>query len=526
MDDAETLRTELEAAQRELARLRHDRDRWRKALEDALYGYDVVDAEGRFVYANAAYLRMWGYASLDELVGTSPVAHCVDPETPARLIGAALRDGHTTQEFQARRKDGSTFDVLMAIQTSTADDGSTVFVGTSLDVSELSHLRNELHQLQKVEALGGLAAGVAHDFNNLLVPIQGYVDLAIEDPRLPEDLRAHLEQIQIAGARAADLTAQLLAISRKQILAPRPTDLNEAAREAGRLLQRVLRANIRLTIDTAAEPCRVVVDPSQLQQVLLNLMSNAQDAMPNGGDLRLGVRDCELSAADCRARVGGRPGRYGEVVVADSGTGIDAATLRQVFEPFFSTKGRSGTGLGLATVRGIVEQHQGHVWVDTQPGAGTTFRVYLPLTTDAEGPPLQEAPREAAVASARPAQILVVEDDEMVRTLTRTILEHAGYAVATAHDGASARAWLADCDGALDLLLCDVVLPDLRGPELAEAVVGRHPQARVLFMSGYTDDALGADGQLAPGVDLLEKPFAARELRARVEQALGRSPQG
>ena len=201
MDDAETLRTELEAAQRELARLRHDRDRWRKALEDALYGYDVVDAEGRFVYANAAYLRMWGYASLDELVGTSPVAHCVDPETPARLIGAALRDGHTTQEFQARRKDGSTFDVLMAIQTSTADDGSTVFVGTSLDVSELSHLRNELHQLQKVEALGGLAAGVAHDFNNLLVPIQGYVDLAIEDPRLPEDLRAHLEHAHGKEAR-------------------------------------------------------------------------------------------------------------------------------------------------------------------------------------------------------------------------------------------------------------------------------------------------------------------------------------
>ena len=502
---------------REGEALRRERDEWRGALEDALYGYDVVDAEGFFTYANRAYLAMWGYERLEEVLGSSPAEHCADPETPGRLIAAVEREGQTTQEFQGRRKDGSTFDVLMAVQRSQDDRGRPIYRGTSLDVTELNRLRNELHHHQKLEALGGFAANVAHDFNNLLVPILGYAEL-LQLRQTTRIQREGLAQIEQAARSARDLTQQLLSATRKQVLSKRPVELRGAVREAAALVQRFLRANVRLELREAeGATCRVLVDPAQLQQVLLNLVNNAQDAMPKGGELHLEVG--ERSGAGL---AGGRlaPGRYGEIVVRDTGHGMSPPVLEQIFDPFFTTKGARGTGLGLASARGVVRQHEGEVVVESELGAGTTFRIYLPAT--------ERVVPSAPAASPRPpsgvaAHVLVADDDEAVRRFTLAALRSGGHRPYGAASAASALELLQGLETPPALLLTDVVLTDTNGQSLAEAVRTACPSIRVLYMSGYGQESLAPQGLLAPEIDYLAKPFTCSELLRRVERAIAGS---
>ncbi|MEZ6187908.1 MAG: ATP-binding protein [Planctomycetota bacterium] len=474
--------------------LQNELSQKRLAMEDSLCGYDVVDAQGRLVYVNQAYLDMWGYADADEVLGTSPAGHCQDPELPARIIGTVEAQGSATFEFLALRKDGSTFDALMAVQLSVDELGRKAYIGTSLDVSELRRLNAEVAHLQQLEAIGALSAGLAHDFNNMLSPILGSSDLLLLDPGLNDEQREHVELIQQAAEHARRLTQQLLAISRKQILSPRPVELEQAIQDNAGLLRRVLREDVELVLETQ-EPARVLVDPVQLQQILVNLAANARDAMPRGGCLtvRVGRRRFEGEEASARRL---DPGTYGCLLIADDGEGMPPEVLAHVFDPFFTTKGQTGTGLGLASVKGIAEQHGGHVQIESVQGSGTTITLCLPLTEEAPAAP---SPARAAAATSGEARVLVVEDNDLLRQIVERVLEQAGYRMTLAASPDEALAWLDAHPEQLDLLLTDVILPGMNGRELSEAVVLRRPQARVLYMSGYSRNVIARRGPSSRG---------------------------
>lgn len=487
-----------------------------QALEDSLNGYDIVGDDGRIVYANRAYVEMWGYDHVDEVIGMSAAEHCADPETPGQLMEAMMRDGHVTMEFEARRKDGSTFDVLMSAQRSVGADGRLRFVGTSLDISELRRLRRELAHAAKMEAVGRLAAGVAHDFNNMLSPILGHADLLLDDASLAADHRDAISQIRAAARRARSITSHLLSISRRKPLSPRPTDLNEAVDELESLLRHVVREDVKLEIRKSAHPCRVMVDPAQLQQVLMNLFHNAVDAMPDGGKVTIavGARDIDVASGHTHTEVD--PGDYGEIVVTDTGTGMDRETLARVFDAFFTTKGARGHGLGLASVQGIVKQHGGNVFAYSELGRGSTFKIYLPLTDQPARPEVSDAKGLPKTAGGH---VMVVEDDDLVGKVAVQILRSGGLETSDAASGAAALELMAE-RGSPDLLLSDVLLGDMNGRELVAQAEAKHGSFPVVFMSGYTEDVILHQGVLDEDVDLVEKPFSARELLLRVKARL------
>jgi PAS domain S-box-containing protein len=378
----------------------------------------------------------------------------------------------------------------------------------------------QLRQSQKMEAVGRLAGGVAHDFNNLLTAIQGNVEmLLLELPRAGA-VRDDLMEIKRAATRAASLTRQLLAFSRKQMLAPKVLDVNAVVRELQRMLGRVIGEDVRLATSLRAVNAAVMADPGQLEQVVLNLAVNARDAMPRGGTLRIETREVLLSEAEAQRypyRV--EPGAYVRLTVSDTGVGMEPEVLRRVFEPFFTTREPGkGTGLGLSTVYGIVKQSGGYVWAESEPGRGSRFRVYLPrVCAEPERPEPQ--PEPAAVPQGG-GVVLLVEDEEGVRSLSRRILERRGYTVLAARDAAEARQLFAGNGNRVDLLLTDVVMPHESGRELAEALLPLQPDLRVVFMSGYTDDALIRHGVLEDRFRLLEKPFAPDGLVQAVREAL------
>lgn len=504
----------------DVSRLRRAQDELRQkraALEESLNGYDIVDVSGRITYANQAYLRMWGYESLKEVLGVSPAEHCVDPETPRRIIAELEARGHTTLEFEAKRKDGSTFDALMSAQVARDEHGQKIYVGTSLDISEVKRLRDEIDRAQRVEATGALAASLAHDFNNMLSPILGFTELQLNREGLSDSERSDLEQVMRAAESLRDLTAQLLAFSRRQVCDPAPTDLRAVLRGLKPTLARMVREDIDMVVHLGQAPCHVLADSTQLQQVVFNLVLNAQDAMPGGGKLTIEVGLREIDEELGLEVHGIRAGRYGELVVSDSGTGIDEETRQRVFEPFFTTKGRFGTGLGLASVHGIVQQHGGDVLVYSELGVGTTFKAYFPLTDSEVGAPASPAPPEPVSGTG---SVLLVEDNELVLQVARSILERSGYRVHAAATGGAALQWLRDGDPELDLLLTDVIMPDMNGREVAEAARRGRPGLRVLFMSGYTDNVIAHHGILDAGIQYLAKPFSASDLLRRVAETM------
>jgi signal transduction histidine kinase len=383
---------------------------------------------------------------------------------------------------------------------------------------DLRKTEEQLRHAQKMEAVGRLAGGVAHDFNNVLSVILSYCELILADPTSTGSLRTDLLEVRTAGLRAAELTKQLLLFSRQQVIEAKVFDLGKVVGGMEKLLSPLLGADVELTILTSREVGRVWADEGQIVQVVMNLAVNARDAMPRGGKLTIETRNVELDEDYARAHHGVTPGQYVMLAATDTGTGMDRATQARIFDPFFTTKEKGkGTGLGLSTVFGTVQQAGGHLWVYSEPGEGTTFKIYLPRT-DA---PETKKSRAAPAGSKRGTEtILLVEDDEQLRKVTRGILTGLGYTVLDAPAGPEALRLCEHHDGTIHLLLTDVVMPKMSGPQLAEKVVAMRPDIRALFMSGYTDDAIVNHGVLESGVDFLQKPLTPDAVARRIREVL------
>ncbi len=512
---------ERKARRESEAALRASEASYSALVQQAPLGIYRSTATGRFVSANAALARILGYDSPEQLL-TLDMAHDVyaDPEERRRLVEQDTYTDKVYDELEAtwKKKDGSRIRVQLSVRASRDQEGSVEFYEAFVrDITAQRQLEAHLAQAQKMEAIGRLAGGVAHDFNNLLTVILSYSDLLLEN--LPEGSSTgeDIGQIRKAAQGASELTRQLLAFSRQQVLEPKVVDLNVAVTGIERLLARVLREDIQLRCALAADAGTVRVDPGQLEQVIMNLAVNARDAMPSGGRLTVETANVDLDAAYMEAHPLAAPGRYVMLAVTDTGMGMDAATQARIFEPFFTTKeAGKGTGLGLATVQGIVQQSGGFIWVYSEPNHGTCFKIYLPRVDE----PVSETASAAAETTGGTETILVVEDVATVRAVTRRMLERYGYRVLEAADGEAAIRLAAKFGEPIHLLVTDVVMPNLGGRDLAEAFAKTHPNTKVLFMSGYTDDAVVRHGILQEDIAYLQKPFTPESLARKVRAVL------
>jgi PAS domain S-box-containing protein len=478
----------------------------------------VTDLEHRMTFVNRAFLEGYGY-SLEEVIGQTP-AMLRSPETSAAVgdeILRATQAGGWRGELLNRRKDGS--DLFISLNTSLIrnDEGNVIgLLGVARDISERRSLEDQLRQSQKMDAVGQLAGGIAHDFNNLLTVIIGSTDLLLEDATGPET--AHeLQQIRTAGASAASLTRQLLAFSRKQMLQPQVVDLNEVLTELGSLVRRLIGEDLRFVSRLAPGLDRVFVDRSQLEQVVLNLAVNARDAMTTGGTLTIETLNIAIDRTFTVSHRGAVAGPFVRLALSDTGVGMDEATMARVFEPFFTTKGPGkGTGLGLATVYGIVKQSGGYVFVESTPGIGTTFHVDLPRATGVPTPVV-----ESRVSTSRGDEtVLLVEDETAVRVIARRILTAKGYRVLEARNGREAIEMARAYRGTIHLLLTDVVMPEMSGVDVANQIVIEHDETCVLFMSGYPNQDV-LKQPLNRRVGFVEKPFTPDRLLHQVRTLLG-----
>src|SRR5437879_1802067 len=390
--------------------------------------------------------------------------------------------------------------------------------------AERKKLEEQLRQAQKMEAIGQLTGGIAHDFNNMLTVIIGYSELMLQRLKADDPLRSEVEQVKEAGVRASLLTRQLLAFSRKQVLQPRVLDLNAVLTNMDRMLQRLIGEDIDLVTVPAPGLGRVLADPGQIEQVIMNLAVNARDAMPQGGKLTIETANVELDDAYARQHGPVQSGPYVMLAVSDTGCGMDAETQARIFEPFFTTKEPGkGTGLGLSTVYGIVKQSEGYVWVYSEVGRGTTFKVYLPMV---EGAVETVEPGVTPTRTVRGSEtILLVEDDHAVRVLARSVLQAHGYSVLEASQGKEALLLSGQHEGPIHLMVTDTVMPGMSGRDLSECLKPSRPNMKVIFMSGYTDKAIIHHGELAPGTAFLQKPFTPDALALKVRGVLD-SPAG
>ena len=473
----------------------------------------------RILAVNEAAITRYGYSETEFLALT--IRDIRPVEEQARLERELARrpdEGAVRTGVRHRAKDGRVFEVdLVARPLEFA--GRRARLVLARDVTAQRHLEDQLRQSQKMEAVGQLAGGIAHDFNNLLTAILGSTQLLLQATP-PDDVRREdVEEIRNAGLRAAELTRQLLAFSRRQVLAPKVLELNAVVANMDKMLRRLIGEDIELATALHAEAGAVNADPGQLEQVLLNLVVNARDAMPQGGRVLIETTRLQLRDELVERRHRLPPGDYVCLAVTDSGAGMDEATQAHLFEPFFTTKEvGKGTGLGLATVYGIVKQSGGYIWVYSEPGRGTTVKVYLPRVTGAVEPPLP-APEPPALRGGHET-VLLVEDAAPVRTLARRSLEACGYTVLDAADGPSAIALSTRHAGEIAVLVTDVVMPGMSGRELAERLAPARPAMKVLYTSGYTDDAMVRQGVLNAGVAFLQKPFVPDSLARKVREVL------
>ena len=504
-------------------RLREREEYYRSLIEQAQDIIAVLDAAGAIRYASPSVSRLLGYAP-EELIGLLMVemVHPDDLEPTLQVFaeGVATGQGGRLLELRFRHKDG-TYRMLEAVGRYLLDDPLVQgVVINARDVTERKSLERQLLQAQKMEAVGRLAGGVAHDFNNVLTAILGYTGLLLDGLPTLSPLRPDLEEIRRAADRAAGLTRQLLAFSRKQVLELRVLDLNELVADLDKLLQRLLGEDIEVVTNLDSTLGAVRADAARLEQVVVNLAVNSRDAMPHGGRLVIETRNAELDDSYAREHAPVRPGRYVMLAVSDTGTGMSAETMSHVFEPFFTTKeAGKGTGLGLSTVYGIVKQSGGYVWCYSELGHGTTFKVYLPRVDE----PIDRLPVRAAAGPTHGSEtVLVVEDESELRALTRRVLEKRGYTVLAARTADAASALARDYTGPIHLLLSDVVLPGASGGALADELLARRAELKVLLMSGYTEDAIVHRGVLAANTAFLHKPFSAEGLAAKVREVLDR----
>jgi PAS domain S-box-containing protein len=517
---------ELETvAERERAAeaLRRSEARVRRLVESNIIGIATGDLDGKVIDANDAFLALLGFTKEDVAAGsmrwdalTPPEYREADRLAVEQLLSTGVAP---LWEKQFIRKDGSRVPVLIGVATLTGMSGETEAVSFVVDITERKKLEQQLRQAQKVEAIGQLAGGIAHDFNNLLGIIIGYSEIFEERLGLDDPLRPKAEQIKKAGRRAASLTRQLLAFSRQQALEPRVLDLNAVIADTLKMLRRLIDENVELVAVPEPALGRVSADQGQIEQIIMNLTVNARDAMPRGGKLTISTGNAEMDDAFVRLHPGAIPGSYVVLSVSDTGCGMDLETQTHIFEPFFTTKGEGkGTGLGLATVYGVVKQSGGYISVKSEPGIGSTFRIYLPRIQE---PVASAAPVDGGEKKAHGCEtVLLVEDAHVLRELARELLEAGGYTVLEAANGADAISLAEKHPGPIHLLLSDVVMPGMNGPELAGKIIGARPDTKVLYMSGYTGDALPVQELLNSGAALLHKPFTGLSLATKVREVL------
>ena len=485
-----------------------------------------VGLHGTWLYVSPQVESIFGYTAEEWLLRSDQWIRFV-PEEDHPIISAAEDACMSARRFQAeyrvKRKDGRIIWVSDTAVVVPGSDDHPLMEGIIVDITERKALENQLQQARRMEAVGRLAGGIAHDFNNLLTIIKGYVEMAANRNVRQPELRSDLQHIGDASERASTLVRQLLAFSRKQVLKPKVLDLNSIVLNLDKLLRRLLAEVVDMKTMVATDLGAVKADPSQIEQVIMNLVVNARDAMPNGGRLVIETANVELDDAYSQDHATVRPGRYVMLAVTDTGIGMDADTVAHIFEPFYTTKGSgSGTGLGLSTVYGIVKQSGGYIWVYSEPGKGTTFKVYLPRVDDrAEISSTTEAP--SAAARNGKETILLVEDEPGVRELTNMVLSGRGYLVLEALNPQDAERLAENHGSEIHLLLTDVVMPGISGRDLAKKLTARHPNLRVLYMSGYTYNVIAEDGTLEEGLSFLQKPFTPQILAQKVRETLDRS---
>lgn len=483
----------------------------------------LADANRRPFFINHAGRTIIGLGVDEDIAGTRiddyfpPWAVRLNEEVS---IPAAIQQGTWSGETALLTKKGEEIPVSQVIVAHKTAAGEVRFLSTIMrDISDRMRLEQQLHQAQKMEAFGQLSGGVSHDFNNLLTVIMGYCECLEEDASLKSDSRDMIQQIYRAGGRAAALTRQLLAFSRQQVFQAKVLNLNEIVTDTGKMLGRLIGEDLALATTLSPTLWPVKVDAGQMEQVLMNLAVNARDAMPQGGRLTIETANVELDESYSEEYLDVTPGRYVVMAVSDTGCGMDQKTKARIFEPFFTTKAPGkGTGLGLATVFGIVKQSGGHVTVYSEVGKGTTFRIYLPRVESTSESHSDEKPKLAPAKGSE--TILVVEDAEMVRNLACRILRNHGYTVLEAENGAMALQICKRHAGDIQLVLTDVVMPEMSGRQLAEHLRERRMSAKVLFMSGYTDDAVVRHGILEAEASFIQKPFTPSSLSQKVREVL------
>jgi PAS domain S-box-containing protein len=495
-------------------------------LSSSAQAIAIADVRGTMTFANAALRRLWGYPDNEELVGRSlaDLGDIQDGE-PGALFDHLREDRMWKLEVPANRVDGTSFYLQVAAEAVCDASGSpTQILVRFTDVTDRKRLEAQLFHAQKMESVGRLAGGVAHDFNNLLTVMWSGLELAMADLPSEHSSRGFLGDVMEAAQSAAALTRQLLAFSRKQIIAPRVLDLRDVIRRMEKMVLRLVGEDVQVKTSCAPDLASVCFDPGQVEQIVLNLAANARDAMPDGGQLTIQASNVTLDEAYAAQHVETRPGAYVLLAVSDSGAGMTEKVRAHLFEPFFTTKGPGqGTGLGLAMVYGAVQQNGGAIEVDSEPSRGTTFKVYLPA---GNGEPLPAAKRAPVPRRERSARVVLVEDDQRVRVLAKTVLVSLGYQVRAYGSAADALEAAASLRATPELLITDVIMPGMNGRLLAERMRAVFPSLRVLYVSGYAQDVIVGQGVLNEGIEFLAKPYTLDQLAGRVRDVLdGRAPE-
>jgi len=486
----------------------------------------ITDLEGSIIFSNKAFQKSFQF-NKKELKNVNFDHLCQRPEKFAQEIRPrTLKSGKWEGEIRCRTKEGRLFPFSLSTSTINDDQGTpalVIIVGK--DITERKQLEEQLRQSQKMEAVGQLAGGVAHDFNNLLIVISGYADNLLKTTLEEDPQRKKILQISKAAERAAALTRQLLAFSRKQILQPQKVDINLLISDLEKMLRRLIGENIELKTNLDPNTSKIVADPGQIEQVLMNLVVNARDAMPNGGKLIIETANGVLTEEESRMHKGSQPGNYVFLTIRDNGCGMDNTTIARIFEPFFTTKDQGkGTGLGLSTVYGIVKQSNGYIMVDSDPGKGTVFKILMPRVVDEvqsrQHPVTENNEQNAQTAVDGNETILVVEDEEQVRELVCEMLESFGYRIIEADNGKDAIDIYNRNRDSIKLILTDVIMPQMSGKQFIQSLDEMNPETRVLFMSGYTDSAIDHHGILDPDTKFIQKPFTPVDLLKKVREVL------
>jgi PAS domain S-box-containing protein len=495
---------------------------YRSLLDSTPNAVMVYDLEGNVQYVNESFASIFGWSRKEVKAGRVPYLPDSERESTVAGTRAVLDNGVSCRGFETKRytKDGTVLDVSISASRYLDHEGKPAGMIVILsDITEQKRLQDQLRQASKMEAIGQLAGGVAHDFNNLLTAMMGYSNMLLQKIPRDADYREQVYQISRAAERAASLTRQLLAFGRKQNLELKVINLNSAIAEFAKILGRLIGENIELVTSLDESLALVEADPSQVEQILMNLAVNARDAMPGTGCLTLETGNVVLDEEYARSRPDVTAGEYVRIAISDNGCGMDGSTVSRIFDPFFTTKEKGvGTGLGLSTVYGIVKQHRGHLAVYSEPGRGTTFKVYLPAADH----PSEMIPEPTAARSDRHGAetVLLVEDEEIVRNLASEVLEMLGYRVLTASNPYEALKVSRECPDPIDLLLTDVVLPKMDGKTLFTLLSPQRPEMSVLYVSGYTEGFIVQHGVLLPGVHFLQKPFTVTSLSAKVREVL------